>query len=86
MYFLGRFIHPTLEGANKSLFMCVLIGSTNVSAYGLELHSSLTSEIHFLRKQNEALSMMLEKGTKGKESEATSSLSPKALVSKDCQS
>ncbi|GAB1288590.1 CDK5 regulatory subunit-associated protein 2 [Apodemus speciosus] len=39
-------------------------GSTNVSAYGLELHSSLTSEIHFLRKQNEALSMMLEKGTK----------------------
>ncbi|XP_055463510.1 CDK5 regulatory subunit-associated protein 2 isoform X5 [Psammomys obesus] len=44
-------------------------GSTNVSAYGSELHSSLTSEIHFLRKQNEALSMMLEKGSKDKQKE-----------------
>ncbi|XP_029395947.1 CDK5 regulatory subunit-associated protein 2 isoform X3 [Mus pahari] len=44
-------------------------GSRNVSAYGLELHSSLTSEIHFLRKQNEALSMMLEKGSKDKQKE-----------------
>ncbi|XP_051019193.1 CDK5 regulatory subunit-associated protein 2 isoform X1 [Acomys russatus] len=44
-------------------------GSTNVSAYGSELHSSLTSEIHFLRKQNEALSMMLEKGSRDKQKE-----------------
>ncbi|XP_038190685.1 CDK5 regulatory subunit-associated protein 2 isoform X9 [Arvicola amphibius] len=44
-------------------------GSTNVSAYGSELHSSLTSEIHFLRKQNQALSMMLEKGARDKQNE-----------------
>ncbi|XP_036035114.1 CDK5 regulatory subunit-associated protein 2 isoform X4 [Onychomys torridus] len=44
-------------------------GSTNVAAYGSELHSSLTSEIHFLRKQNQALSMMLEKGAKDKQKE-----------------
>lgn len=44
-------------------------GSTNVSAYGSELHSSLTSEIHFLRKQNQALSMMLEKGARDKQRE-----------------
>ncbi|KAH0507427.1 CDK5 regulatory subunit-associated protein 2 [Microtus ochrogaster] len=44
-------------------------GSTNVSAYGSELHSSLTSEIHFLRKQNQALSMMLEKGARDKQKE-----------------
>ncbi|XP_007647098.1 CDK5 regulatory subunit-associated protein 2 isoform X2 [Cricetulus griseus] len=43
--------------------------STNVSAYGSELHSSLTSEIHFLRKQNQALSMMLEKGSRDKQKE-----------------
>lgn len=45
-------------------------GSRNVSACGLALHSSLTSEIHFLRKQNEALSMMLEKGSKDKQKES----------------
>ncbi|CAO2587863.1 CDK5 regulatory subunit-associated protein 2 [Lemmus lemmus] len=44
-------------------------GSTNVSAYGSELHSSLTSEIHFLRKQNQALSMMLAKGARDKQKE-----------------
>ncbi|KAL1776267.1 CDK5 regulatory subunit-associated protein 2 isoform X2 [Sigmodon hispidus] len=44
-------------------------GSTHVSAYGSELHSSLTSEIHFLRKQNQALSMMLEKGSRDKQKE-----------------
>ncbi|XP_057640796.1 CDK5 regulatory subunit-associated protein 2 isoform X3 [Chionomys nivalis] len=44
-------------------------GSTNVSAYGSELHSSLTSEIHFLRKQNQALSIMLEKGARDKQKE-----------------
>lgn len=76
MYFLGRLY--------KSLFMCVSTGSTNVSAYSSELHNSLTSEIQFLRKQNEALSTMLEKGSKGKESQATSSLSPYTLVLKYC--
>lgn len=44
-------------------------GSTNVSAYSSELHNSLTSEIQFLRKQNEALSTMLEKGSKDKQKE-----------------
>ncbi|XP_063143293.1 CDK5 regulatory subunit-associated protein 2 isoform X14 [Rattus norvegicus] len=44
-------------------------GSTNVSAYSSELHNSLTSEIQFLRKQNEALSTMLEKGSKEKQKE-----------------
>ena len=42
-------------------------GSTNVSAYGSELHSSLASEIHFLRKQNQALCMTLEKGSRDKQ-------------------
>lgn len=44
-------------------------GSINAAAYGSELHSSLTSEIHFLRKQNQALSMMLEKGSRDKQKE-----------------
>lgn len=44
-------------------------GSTNVSAYSSELHNSLTSEIQFLRKQNETLSTMLEKGSKEKQKE-----------------
>nr|XP_045006539.1 CDK5 regulatory subunit-associated protein 2 isoform X2 [Jaculus jaculus] len=44
-------------------------GSTNITAYGSELHSSLTSEIQFLRKQNQALSTMLEKGSRDKQKE-----------------
>uniref|UniRef100_A0A5F9CA31 CDK5 regulatory subunit-associated protein 2 n=1 Tax=Oryctolagus cuniculus TaxID=9986 RepID=A0A5F9CA31_RABIT len=44
-------------------------GSTNVFAYGSELHSSLTSEIHFLRKQNQALNTMLVKGSRDKQKE-----------------
>ncbi|KAK2120235.1 CDK5 regulatory subunit associated protein 2, partial [Saguinus oedipus] len=40
-------------------------GSTNIFASGSELHSSLTSEIHFLRKQNQALNAMLIKGSRG---------------------
>ncbi|XP_054999625.1 CDK5 regulatory subunit-associated protein 2 isoform X2 [Sorex araneus] len=44
-------------------------GSTNVCAYGSELHSSLTSEIHFLRKQNQALNVMLAKGSRDKQKE-----------------
>ncbi|XP_037348631.1 CDK5 regulatory subunit-associated protein 2 isoform X1 [Talpa occidentalis] len=44
-------------------------GSTNVFAYGSELHNSLTSEIHFLRKQNQALNTMLAKGSRDKQKE-----------------
>ncbi|XP_029419571.1 CDK5 regulatory subunit-associated protein 2 isoform X3 [Nannospalax galili] len=44
-------------------------GSTNISVYGSELHSSLMSEIHFLRKQNQALSMMIEKGSRDTQKE-----------------
>ncbi|XP_063115998.1 CDK5 regulatory subunit-associated protein 2 isoform X3 [Cavia porcellus] len=44
-------------------------GSTNVFAYGSELHSSLTSEIHFLRKQNQELNTMLVKGSQDKQEE-----------------
>ncbi|XP_076999626.1 CDK5 regulatory subunit-associated protein 2 isoform X3 [Tamandua tetradactyla] len=44
-------------------------GSTNIFAYGSELHNSLTSEIHFLRKQNQDLNMMLAKGSRDKQKE-----------------
>ncbi|XP_048196616.1 CDK5 regulatory subunit-associated protein 2 isoform X3 [Perognathus longimembris pacificus] len=44
-------------------------GPTNILTHGSELHSSLTSEIHFLRKQNQALSLMLVKGSKDKQKE-----------------
>ncbi|XP_012577010.1 PREDICTED: CDK5 regulatory subunit-associated protein 2 isoform X2 [Condylura cristata] len=44
-------------------------GSTNIFAYGSELHNSLTSEIHFLRKQNQALNTMLAKGSRDKQRE-----------------
>ncbi|KAM6183803.1 CDK5 regulatory subunit-associated protein 2 [Erethizon dorsatum] len=44
-------------------------GSTNIFAYGSELHNSLTSEIHFLRKQNQELNMMLVKGSQDKQKE-----------------
>ncbi|XP_023583117.1 CDK5 regulatory subunit-associated protein 2 isoform X2 [Trichechus manatus latirostris] len=44
-------------------------GSANIFAYGSELHNSLTSEIHFLRKQNQALNMMLAKGSRDKQKE-----------------
>ncbi|XP_062937842.1 CDK5 regulatory subunit-associated protein 2 isoform X2 [Cynocephalus volans] len=44
-------------------------GSTNIFAYGSELHNSLTSEIHFLRKQNQALNTMLVKGSRDKQKE-----------------
>ncbi|XP_054376515.2 CDK5 regulatory subunit-associated protein 2 isoform X3 [Pongo abelii] len=44
-------------------------GSTNIFASGSELHSSLTSEIHFLRKQNQALNAMLIKGSRDKQKE-----------------
>nr|XP_036878132.1 CDK5 regulatory subunit-associated protein 2 isoform X3 [Manis javanica] len=44
-------------------------GSTNTFAYGSELHNSLTSEISFLRKQNQALNAMLAKGSRDKQKE-----------------
>ncbi|XP_014972441.3 CDK5 regulatory subunit-associated protein 2 isoform X2 [Macaca mulatta] len=44
-------------------------GSTNIFASGSELHSSLTSEIHFLRKQNQALNAMLIKASIDKQKE-----------------
>ncbi|KAL4825459.1 hypothetical protein H8958_001529 [Nasalis larvatus] len=44
-------------------------GSTNTFASGSELHSSLTSEIHFLRKQNQALNAVLIKASRDKQKE-----------------
>ncbi|XP_012657916.1 CDK5 regulatory subunit-associated protein 2 isoform X1 [Otolemur garnettii] len=44
-------------------------GPTNIFASGSELHNSLTSEIHFLRKQNQALNIMLVKGSRDKQKE-----------------
>uniref|UniRef100_A0A670JLH0 CDK5 regulatory subunit associated protein 2 n=1 Tax=Podarcis muralis TaxID=64176 RepID=A0A670JLH0_PODMU len=44
-------------------------GSANVCIRGSEQHNSLTSEIHFLRKQNQALNMMLAKGSQEKQKE-----------------
>lgn len=44
-------------------------GSTNIFASGSELHSSLTSEIRFLRKQNQALNAMLIKASRDKQKE-----------------
>ncbi|KAM9700257.1 CDK5 regulatory subunit-associated protein 2 isoform 4-T4 [Dama dama] len=44
-------------------------GSSNVLAYGPEIHNSLTSEVHFLRKQNQALNTMLSKGSRDKQKE-----------------
>uniref|UniRef100_A0A8C3YJ53 CDK5 regulatory subunit-associated protein 2 n=1 Tax=Catagonus wagneri TaxID=51154 RepID=A0A8C3YJ53_9CETA len=44
-------------------------GSSNIFAYGSELHNSLTSEIGFLRKQNQALNTMLAKGSRDKQKE-----------------
>uniref|UniRef100_A0A673UDE6 CDK5 regulatory subunit-associated protein 2 n=1 Tax=Suricata suricatta TaxID=37032 RepID=A0A673UDE6_SURSU len=44
-------------------------GSTNSFACGSELHNSLTSEVCFLRKQNQALNTMLAKGSRDKQKE-----------------
>ncbi|XP_058379877.1 CDK5 regulatory subunit-associated protein 2 isoform X2 [Diceros bicornis minor] len=44
-------------------------GSSNNFAYGSELHNSLTSEIRFLRKQNQALHTMLTRGSRDKQKE-----------------
>ncbi|XP_072487861.1 CDK5 regulatory subunit-associated protein 2 isoform X3 [Notamacropus eugenii] len=46
-----------------------LLGSANIFIHGSEQHNSLTSEIHFLRKQNEALNVMLVKGSRDKQKE-----------------
>ncbi|XP_059513804.1 CDK5 regulatory subunit-associated protein 2 isoform X2 [Myotis daubentonii] len=44
-------------------------GSSNSFACGSELHNSLTSEIRFLRKQNQALNTMLARGSRDKQKE-----------------
>ncbi|XP_016069206.1 PREDICTED: CDK5 regulatory subunit-associated protein 2 isoform X4 [Miniopterus natalensis] len=44
-------------------------GSSNNFVCGSELHNSLTSEIRFLRKQNQALNTMLAKGSRDKQKE-----------------
>lgn len=51
---------------HKSFFMYIFIGSANVCIHGSEQHNSLSSEIHFLRKQNQLLNVMLVKGSEGK--------------------
>jgi len=51
---------------HKSSFMYIFIGSANIFIHGSEQHNSLTSEIHFLRKQNQVLNAMLAKGSRGK--------------------
>ncbi|XP_023611702.1 CDK5 regulatory subunit-associated protein 2 isoform X4 [Myotis lucifugus] len=44
-------------------------GSSNSFACGSELHNSLTSEIRFLRKQNQALNTVLARGSRDKQKE-----------------
>uniref|UniRef100_A0A8C2UDB4 CDK5 regulatory subunit-associated protein 2 n=1 Tax=Coturnix japonica TaxID=93934 RepID=A0A8C2UDB4_COTJA len=44
-------------------------GSANNFIHGSEQHNSLTSEVHFLRKQNQVLNAMLAKGSRDKQKE-----------------
>ncbi|KAM6297144.1 CDK5 regulatory subunit-associated protein 2 [Aegotheles albertisi] len=44
-------------------------GSANIFIHGSEQHNSLTSEVHFLRKQNQTLNAMLAKGSRDKQKE-----------------
>uniref|UniRef100_A0A8C0IX18 CDK5 regulatory subunit-associated protein 2 n=1 Tax=Chelonoidis abingdonii TaxID=106734 RepID=A0A8C0IX18_CHEAB len=44
-------------------------GSANIFIHGSEQRNSLTSEIHFLRKQNQVLNVMLTKGSRDKQKE-----------------
>lgn len=44
----------------------MFIGSANICIHSSEQLNSLTSEIHFLRKQNQRLNAMLVKGSQGK--------------------
>ncbi|XP_042334956.1 CDK5 regulatory subunit-associated protein 2 isoform X2 [Sceloporus undulatus] len=44
-------------------------GSANVCICSSEQHNSLTSEIHFLREQNQVLNVMLAKGSRDKQKE-----------------
>ncbi|XP_074149016.1 CDK5 regulatory subunit-associated protein 2 isoform X4 [Sminthopsis crassicaudata] len=58
-------------------------GSANIFIHGSEQHNSLTSEIHFLRKQNQALNVMLAKGSRDKQKEnekLRESLSRKTVI------
>ncbi|XP_027723210.1 CDK5 regulatory subunit-associated protein 2-like isoform X2 [Vombatus ursinus] len=58
-------------------------GSANIFIHGSEQHNSLTSEIHFLRKQNQALNVMLARGSRDKQKEnekLRESLSRKTMI------
>ncbi|XP_043839766.1 CDK5 regulatory subunit-associated protein 2 isoform X2 [Dromiciops gliroides] len=58
-------------------------GSANIFIHGSEQHNTLTSEIHFLRKQNQALNVMLAKGSRDKQKEnekLRESLSRKTVI------
>ncbi|XP_074067818.1 CDK5 regulatory subunit-associated protein 2 isoform X3 [Macrotis lagotis] len=58
-------------------------GSANIFIHGSEQHNSLTSEIHFLRNQNQALNVMLAKGSQDKQKEnekLRESLSRKTVI------
>ncbi|XP_027733661.1 CDK5 regulatory subunit-associated protein 2 isoform X3 [Empidonax traillii] len=58
-------------------------GSANIFIHGSEQHNSLTSEIHFLRKQNQVLNAMLAKGSRDKQKEnekLRESLSKKSAI------
>lgn len=84
----SRNFYTHLETVHKSLFVCVfnIIGSSNLFACGSELHNSLTSEIRFLRKQNQALNTLLAKGPRGKTYRASCCLSPAvALAREECR-
>ncbi|XP_008945186.1 PREDICTED: CDK5 regulatory subunit-associated protein 2, partial [Merops nubicus] len=58
-------------------------GSANIFIHGSEQHHSLSSEIHFLRKQNQVLNAMLAKGSRDKQKEnekLRESLSKKSVI------
>lgn len=63
---LESLIFNDLVMTHISSFMYIFIGSANIFIHGSEQHNSLTSEIHFLRKQNQVLNAMLAKGSRGK--------------------
>lgn len=63
---LEGLIFNDLEMSHKSPFLYIFTASANIFNHGSEQHNSLTSEIHFLRKQNQVLNAMLAKGSRGK--------------------
>lgn len=63
---LESLIVNDLEMTHKSSFMYIFIGSANIFSRGSVQDNSLTSEVRFLRKQNQVLNAMLAKGSRGK--------------------